>query len=59
VSDIGAVKAEETDAEPGPFRGDDRDGVPVADALHLGDEGARGGGVGRSHKEDNAIGECS
>jgi hypothetical protein len=42
VSDIGAVKAEETDAEPGPFRGDDRDGVPVADPLHLGDEGCEG-----------------
>jgi len=59
VSDIGAVKAEEPDSEFGPLVGERRDAVAIADALHCGDEGARGGGVGRSHKEDNAAGECS
>ena len=35
------------EAELGLVAGDGRDGIAVADALDLGDEGARGGGIGK------------
>jgi hypothetical protein len=51
VGDFGGVNAEESDAEPGLAVGDGCDGVTVADALDLGDKGARGGGIGGGRKE--------
>jgi hypothetical protein len=46
VGDLGRVYAQEANAELGLILGDSDDRMAVADALHGGDEGARGGGVG-------------
>ncbi len=44
--DLRGDNAEEPDAELGLIGRDGDNGVPVADVLHLGDEGAGGRGVG-------------
>lgn len=52
MGDLWGVNAEEADAELGLVGGDGRDGVAVADALDLGNEGEGGGGKGGTEKED-------
>jgi len=44
VGDLRGVNAEEAEAELGLVAGQRDDGVPVADPLDLGEEGAGGGG---------------
>lgn len=45
TGDLRAVNAQEADADLGSIIGDGHDGVPIAHALHGGDEGAGRGGV--------------
>jgi hypothetical protein len=52
VGNLGGINAHGSDSELGLVTGKCRDGIPVADALDLGDEGVRGGGVGGIKKED-------
>lgn len=53
------VSAEEVEAELGLITGECGEAVAVRDVLDPGDEGSRRGGVSRSHKAENAAGECS
>jgi len=46
------VNAEEPEAKLGLILADGDEGIPVADALDLGDDGAGSGGVGGTEKED-------
>ncbi len=46
-------------AELGLITGECGEAVAVRDVLDPGDEGSRRGGVSRSHKAENAAGECS
>jgi hypothetical protein len=59
VNDFEGVSVEKVEAELGLITGECGVGVAVRDALDPGDEGARRGGVSRSHKEENAAGEIS
>jgi len=49
VAELRGVNAEE--AELGASGDEGRDGVAIADALHGGDEGTRGGGVSGGRKD--------
>lgn len=52
MRDLRGVNAEEADVELGLVAGDGGDCVPVADALHGGNEGAGAGGVGNPEEKN-------
>ncbi len=52
MGDLWGVNAEEPEAKLGLILADGDEGIPVADALDLGNDGAGSGGVGGTEKED-------